>query len=312
MYLLAATGDLAGAIAAGERAPTLLAEPDDLDAAINTRLMLARALYAAGRYGEALDRARDAIAFLGEDLDRGATGGLNQTVSARVWLTLVHAERGEFEAGAAEGETAMRLATHPRCSEHEAVWSRLGVGRLQVLRGDLAGAIETLAPALSLCRGDLAIYFSRIASSLGTAYAGTGRIDEGLAMLQEADKQAQAIGLVFGHALVLAQLGGAFLLASDSDRAQEVGLRAVDTAQRWGERGNEAWALCLLADAAVARRERREAQAAIGDGGGSGAVLRSAHSPCAVLRRPDPFLHDTQVRRAQAGIVFFGGSTQGR
>ena len=110
IYVLSATGDLAGAVAAGERALTLLAEWDDLDAAVNTRLMLARALYAAGRYREAVGRAREAANLLGEDVDRGALGGLNYTVSARVWLALCHAERGEFEAGSSEGEAAMRLA----------------------------------------------------------------------------------------------------------------------------------------------------------------------------------------------------------
>jgi tetratricopeptide (TPR) repeat protein len=259
VYVLSATGDLAGAIAAGERALNLLAERDDLDAAVNTRLMLARALYAAGRYHEAVGRARDAAGLLGEDVDRGALGGINQTVSAHVWLALCHAERGEFEAGAAECEAAMRLAAHPRCSEHEVLWSRLGLGRLRVVSGDLAGAIEALAPTLPLCEGDLAIYLSRIAASLGTAYAGTGRIDEGLALLQRADEHAQAIGFAFGHALVLAQLGGALLSAGDPDRAQEVGLRAVDAALRWGERGNEAWAHCVLGDVAAARRDWREA-----------------------------------------------------
>ncbi len=260
IYLLSATGDLAGAVATGERALSLLAERDDLDAAVNTRLMLARALYAAGRYGEALYRAREVVALLGEDIERGAMAGLNQTVSVRVWLTLFHAERGEFEAGAAEGDIAMRLAVQPRCSEHEVLWSRLGVGRLQVVRGDLVGAIETLTPALPLCKGDLTIYFPRVASSLGAAYAGTGRIDEGIVLLQQADEHARVIGHVFGHALVLAQFGRALLLTGDLDRAQEVGLRALEAAQRWGERGNEAWVRCLLGDVASARGERREAQ----------------------------------------------------
>ena len=213
IYVLSATGDLAGAVAAGERALTLLAEWDDLDAAVNTRLMLARALYAAGRYREAVGRAREAANLLGEDVDRGALGGLNHTVSARVWLALCHAERGEFEAGSSEGEAAMRLASHLRCSEHEVLWSRLGTGRLRVVSGDLAGAIEVLAPALPLCEGDLAIYLSRVAASLGTAYAGTGRLEEGLALLRRADEHSQAIGFTFGHALALAQLAGALLLA---------------------------------------------------------------------------------------------------
>jgi tetratricopeptide (TPR) repeat protein len=147
----------------------------------------------------------------------------------------------------------MRLAAHPRCSEHEVLWCRLGIGRLQVVRGELAMAIETLAPALPLCIGDLAIYFSRIASSLGAAYVGTGRVEDGIALLQKADDHAQAIGFAFGHALVLVQLGAAFLRAHDPDRAYEAGLRAVEMAQRWGECGNEAWARCLLGDIARLR-----------------------------------------------------------
>jgi tetratricopeptide (TPR) repeat protein len=260
IYLLGATGDLAGAIAVGERALNCLAEQDDLEAALNTRLMLARSLYAAGRYGEAIHRAQDAVALLRDDVERGAVPGMNQTVSARVWLTLCHAELGRFEEGAAEGAMAMRLATHPRCSEHDVVWSRVGVGRLLVVRGEFMAAIATLTPALPLCKDELAIYFSRVASSLGSAYAAAGRVDEGLALLEQADNQARMIGFTFGQALVLAQLGAAYLLAGEADRAQKAGDRAVEAAQRWGERGNEAWALCLLGDVAAARGQWREAQ----------------------------------------------------
>ncbi|WP_262273628.1 adenylate/guanylate cyclase domain-containing protein [Microvirga yunnanensis] len=261
IYLLAATGDLAGAIAAGERALVGLAETDDLDAVVGTRLMLARALYAAGQYSEAIAHARDVVALLEDDVERGALGGMNQTISAHVWLTLFHTERGEFEAGAAEGETATRLAADPRCTEHDMVWVRIGLGRLQVVRGDFVRAIGTLAPALPLCEGDLVIYFSRVASSLGRAYAGAGRIEEGVALLQRADERARVIGFAFGHALVLAQLGEALLLADDFEQAQEIGRQAVETAQRWGERGNEAWARCLLGDIAASRRARQEGQA---------------------------------------------------
>ncbi|MFO1046410.1 MAG: adenylate/guanylate cyclase domain-containing protein [Geminicoccaceae bacterium] len=259
IYLLATAGDLAGAVAAGDRVLALLAERDDFEAAVNTRLMLARALYAAGRYGEALGRAREAVAWLGEDVERGAVPGMNQTVSAHVWLTLCYAERGEFAAGAAEGDAAMRLAARPTCSEHDVLWSRVGLGRLMAVSGNLKGAIEVLTPALPLCEGELAVYLSRVAASLGAAYAGVGQIDKGLALLQSADDHAQAIGFAFGHSLVLAQFGGAFLLAGDPDRAREVGLRALAMARQCGERGNEAWALCLLGDAATAHLNPREA-----------------------------------------------------
>ena len=219
-YLLAATGDLLAAIDAGERALSCLAGRDDLDPVVSARMMLARSLYAAGRYAEAIRRELYAVVdLLGKDVERGAFHGLNTTVNARVWLTLCHAELGEFETGAVEGAVAVQLAAHPACGEHEFVWSRVGLGRLQVVGGQFASAIETLEPALPLCRDQWAIYFSRVASSLGSAYAGVGRIDEGLALLQEADSQARKIGFTFGHALVLAQLGGVFLLAGKPDLA---------------------------------------------------------------------------------------------
>ena len=53
----------------------------------------------------------------------------------------------------------------------------------------------------------------------------------------------------------------ALLLAGDAERAQEVGLCAVETAQRWGERGNEAWALCFLGDILASRQALPEARA---------------------------------------------------
>ena len=189
------------AIEASERALSCLASRDDLDAVVNARLMLARSLYAAGRSAEAIRRALKAVVdLLGEDLARSAQHGLNPTVNVRVWLTLCHADVGEFETGAVEGTVAVRLAAHPSCVEHEFVWSRVGLGRLQVVIGAFASAIETLEPALSLCEDQWEIYFSRVASSLGSAYVSIGRIDEGLGLLQEADSRARKIGFTFGHA----------------------------------------------------------------------------------------------------------------
>jgi tetratricopeptide (TPR) repeat protein len=218
-------------------------------------------LYAAGRYAEAIHRALKAVVdLLGEDLARSAQHGLNPTVNVRVWLTLCHADLGEFETGAVEGALAVRLAAHRNCGEHESVWSRVGLGRLQVVSGAFASAIETLEPALLLCEDQWEIYFSRVASSLGSACVGIGRIDEGLGLLQEADSRARKIGFTFGHALVLAQLGAAFLLAGKPDLAHDAGYRAVEAAQRWGERGNEAWARCLLGNVALAQGRWQEAE----------------------------------------------------
>jgi hypothetical protein len=44
-------------------------------------------------------------------------------------------------------------------------------GRAEQIPGEYKAAIETLAPALPLCKDELAIYYSQVASSLGSAYA---------------------------------------------------------------------------------------------------------------------------------------------
>ena len=135
------------------------------------------------------------------------------------------------------------------------MWGHLGVGRLLLLQGDLERAIETLEVTLPLCEegSDLAVYFSRTASSLGLAYALSGRVAEGVALVARAAAHASAIGFAYGHALVVGMLGEALLLAGDVGEAGRRADEAVALARRYGQRGWEAWALRLQGEHAVAR-----------------------------------------------------------
>ena len=58
-------------------------------------------------------------------------------------------------------------------------------------------------------------------------------------------------GIGFHHALTVEQLGEAYLLADQVEPARACADRAVTLARGRGERGNEAWALCLLGDIAA-------------------------------------------------------------
>ncbi len=63
-----------------------------------------------------------------------------------------------------------------------------------MVQADFPGAIDVLEGALPLCReGEFAVYFSQVASPLGLAYAVSGRVDEGIALLQQAVTHASAI-----------------------------------------------------------------------------------------------------------------------
>jgi tetratricopeptide (TPR) repeat protein len=170
-----------------------------------------------------------------------------------IWAILAQAELGDFAAAKARSAEAIRAST-AEAGPHGTVWGHLGVGRLLMVQGDLPGAIETLEATLPLCEegSDLAVYFSRTASSLGLAYVMSGRIAEGVGLLERAAAHASAIGFAYGHALVVGMLGEGRLLAGDLDEAARRAAEAVALARKYGQRGWEAWALRLHGEHALA------------------------------------------------------------
>jgi tetratricopeptide (TPR) repeat protein len=92
--------------------------------------------------------------------------------------------------------------------------------------------------------------FDIAAGHLGYAYALTGRLAEGVALMEEALADPAATGTT-NHSLLLAYLGEAHLLAGSLDDALATTRRALDLAHRQKERGNEAWVLRLLGEIAV-------------------------------------------------------------
>ncbi len=188
-------------------------------------------------------------------------GALNQTISARVWLILFHAERGEFKQGARLGEDGLRLRQGVQGGDHERLWVQNAIGRLNVVKGDFDTAIEMLEPILPLCAQNFPVYFPRVASSLGAAYAASGQVERGVKLLRQADDQARSMSFEFGRTLVLAQLAEALLTMGDIAEARDKATEAVEIARDAGERGNAGWAACVLADVAARSGQREDAEA---------------------------------------------------
>src|SRR5215472_12162485 len=93
-------------------------------------------------------------------------------------------------------------------------------------------------------------FFDNTAAYLGYAYALSGRLPEGVDLMEEALADPEATGTSY-HPLLLAYLGEAHLLAGRRDDAVAVARRALNLAHRQKERGNEAWVLRLLGDIAA-------------------------------------------------------------
>ena len=94
------------------------------------------------------------------------------------------------------------------------------------------------------------LLFVIAAAHLGYAYALSGRLPEGVMLIEEALADPEATGTTH-HPILMTYLGEAHLRAGRRDDARIIARRALDLAHRQKERGNEAWVLRLLGDIAA-------------------------------------------------------------
>lgn len=99
----------------------------------------------------------------------------------------------------------------------------------------------------------------RFTSYLGYAHALAGEFAAALPLLEEAVRHVAVTRVIAEHALRVAWLGDALLMARRVDEAETHGERARELARAHGERGAEAWASRLLG--AVSETRGREADA---------------------------------------------------
>jgi tetratricopeptide (TPR) repeat protein len=95
---------------------------------------------------------------------------------------------GEFAEGRRHGEEALRLAMIDGQWQRDApIYARARLGSLYHAQGDLEAAIRVCEEGLALCRvsGNRGPRWA-LMGSLGEAYAYTGRLAEGLALLEQA------------------------------------------------------------------------------------------------------------------------------
>jgi tetratricopeptide (TPR) repeat protein len=160
------------------------------------------------------------------------------------------AELGQFAEAKARADEADRIA-HEIDHPSSLVVGTRSLGLVCLRRGDLMQALPPLERSVQLCRVIPApALFDVSAAHLGYAYALSGRLPEGVALLEEAVADPLSTGSA-NHPLFLAHLGEAHLLAGRRDGALTVAWRALDLAHRQKERGNEAWVLRLVGEIAA-------------------------------------------------------------
>ena len=238
-------GDVEGALAAGQEALELAARLRDPALHVHASYCLGQVYTRIGAYKRAAEVLRGNV----EALTHSTPGDVRLLcIKSQAWLAEVLGILGEFAEGRRHGQEALRLAMGDgRWSDAPfAVHARLGC--LYLAQGDLAAAIRVFEEGLALCRatGNRAPLWA-VVGGLGEAYAHTGRVTEGLALLEEAHGDDLRTGrLGSSYVSHLRQLSAVYLLAGRVDEAWPHACQALDLARAQKARGEEVRALFQL------------------------------------------------------------------
>jgi tetratricopeptide (TPR) repeat protein len=176
------------------------------------------------------------------------------TALSRTWLVWCLAELGEFAEASAHAEHSVRLADEADGNDPlRLMLATTAIGCLWLRRGEGLRALHALERYRNVERaGNFKVWSASVTSTLGYALASCGRLTEAIALLRDAVDQSSAMNARFSHSLRLAYLGEALLLAGRAKDALELAKQALDHAVTCRERGNEAYARRLVAEATAA------------------------------------------------------------
>jgi tetratricopeptide (TPR) repeat protein len=242
-FILGQTGDLDGAMAAGQQALALAAALGNSALQMDASHRLGQVYFYLGDFGRA-------AALLRQNVEAAAwesgTPRTDVQIQSQAWLALTLSNLGAFAEGRRHGEEALRLAIlEGRGATPIIAHSHLG--DLYLAQGDLAHAIQVLEQGLALCRASGSQTNVRvIAASLGAAYALQGRLAEGRVLLEEAISVALSTGLLGDHARRVTRLSEVCRLAGCDAEAGQHACQALDLVRQHKRRGHEAHALHQL------------------------------------------------------------------
>jgi class 3 adenylate cyclase/tetratricopeptide (TPR) repeat protein len=216
---------------------------------------LGAASNASGDFRRAVGLFRKNVELLEGDRSRercGLTGF--PAVMSRWLLAESLANLGTFDEAMVHAQEGVRVA---EAIDHAfslilACW---GLAYVYGMKGDFSQAGRLSDRGFALARDwNITLLSPYLASYLGYMYALSGRVAEGVSLLQQGLAAFESIvGFRVFHSLVLVHLGEACLLADRLEDALASAERALKLSRERGERGYEAWALRLLGEIASHR-----------------------------------------------------------
>ena len=258
-YCLGMVGGMEHAIAVGQRAHAIAETLGDGALQGETNVHLGRTYAILGDHRRAIEVLRRNVASsAGEQRREGfEIPDLPRAVTSHAWLAMCHAVVGEYAEGIAMGEEAVRMAEAADQPMSRIVASA-GLGLLYFYKGDFPKAIPALERGRAVCQSwGIQAYAPALASTLGASYILSGRVGEGLPLLE----QNAFKGAVGQPARAVSWLSEAYLLTGLVDDAMRLAQHALQLCRAQRSRGNEAEALRMCGEIATRREPRETAQA---------------------------------------------------
>ena len=254
-FSLYITGHPTQALAFGESAQAIADAVADAALQVRAGLHFGVACLVTGLYRRAENLHRKVLGLLECDpvRDRRLLHTGFPVVMAHDCLAMSFADRGRFEEGIVHGQEGVRIAESLDDPYSMAdAWWRLA--HLHIVTGDLDHAARLLERGVALSRQRTLTFFSAIhTGTLGYVYTLSGRLGDGISLLEQALGATEAMGYGNLQPRFLMYLGEAYLLADRLDDALEFGGRALSFARERGQRPYEAQALLLMGDVAGRR-----------------------------------------------------------
>lgn len=201
-----------------------------------------------GDFDQAEELLRLNVTTLVGDLAHDGFGILSAplAITARAFLSLTLAERGEFDEALAQARETLARSEDP-----ETPWGLfhacVALGRVHELRGEFEQAIGPLRRGLAVCETrEVPLGVALTAAALGNVLAHAGHFDEALAILEPVTRTPWL-------PYVLIYAGEAYFLAGRLDEAAPLTARGVELCAGRQERGFEAWGLRLRGQIAASR-----------------------------------------------------------
>lgn len=240
-------------LAFGRRALDIARDTADRRLEAEARLVLGQAEHFCGNFRRALDYLTPIVEAAAGDSALTYLPALRPM--ARYCISLAFTELGEFDAAVREVDELFRedeIQAHPFGTPR--LLAYLGLGFVHVWTGDSIAALGAWEGARASYRDDCHRPWSPLVTiGLGLAYTMTGRVAEGVEMLERSDAVTREIGVISGRANRMNLLALGLMRAGRLDEATRVALEARRVASEHGERHMEPEFHVLLGEVARLR-----------------------------------------------------------